>query len=89
MARSRHVRCPMCGDSIEWEDNFKIGDIAYCSDCDEELKVVSIDPPQLKRMVELLEVSNGSYKGFHDDFYNKEFDDFADDFNVEDSEVEG
>ena len=66
MARDRYVKCPICGDSLEWDDDLKLGDVTYCSDCDEELKIVNVNPPQLKRMVELLEVSNGSYKGFYD-----------------------
>ncbi len=74
MAHNRHLKCPICGDSIEWDEDFKLGDVAYCSDCDEELKIVSIDPPQLKRIVELLEVSNGSYKGFYEEDSDKEYD---------------
>ncbi|MFH1093431.1 MAG: hypothetical protein V1739_04650 [Candidatus Omnitrophota bacterium] len=78
MAHNRQVKCPMCGEYIEWEDNLKLGEVTYCSDCDEELKIVNIDPPQAKRMVELLEVNNGSYKGFYEDNYDKDDDDTGD-----------
>ncbi len=78
MAHNRQVKCPICGENIEWEDALKLGDVAYCSDCDEEFKIVNVDPPQLKRMVELLDVGNGSYKAFYEDAYDKEYDDTGD-----------
>ena len=83
MAHNRQVKCPICGENVEWEDDLKLGDVAYCSDCDEELKVISIDPPHLKSMVELLEVSNGSYKGFYEDDPGKEDDEIGDDADRE------
>ncbi|MCK4994822.1 MAG: hypothetical protein KAS13_07260 [Candidatus Omnitrophica bacterium] len=83
MARNRHVKCPICGDSFEWDNDLKLGDVVFCSDCDEELKIVNIDPPQLKRMVELLEVSNGSYKSFYEDDNDKEYDNTGDDADGE------
>ena len=79
MAHNRHVKCPICGDSLEWDEDLKLGEVVYCSDCDEEMKIVNIDPPQLKRMVELLEVSNGSYKGFYEEDSDKEYDDIVED----------
>lgn len=74
MTHTRNIKCPICGECIEWDDDYKLGDVAYCSDCDEELKIINLDPPQFKRMVELLEVSNGSYKGFFEDDNDKEYD---------------
>ena len=79
MAHNRKVKCPICGENIEWDSDLKLGDVAYCSDCDEELKVVNTDPPQFKRMVELLEVNNGNYQSFYEDVYDKEYDSIDDD----------
>ena len=41
MAHNRHVKCPICGDSFEWDEDLKLGEVVYCSDCDEEIKIVS------------------------------------------------
>ena len=56
MSRPKPVICPICKEALELEDNFQKGDIVYCPDCEEELKIVRVDPPKLKRIVEILEV---------------------------------
>jgi lysine biosynthesis protein LysW len=53
---SKPLKCPVCEEVLELEDNFQKGDIIYCPDCEEEMKLVRLDPPKLKRVVEILEV---------------------------------
>lgn len=83
MIHYRQVRCPLCGENVDLENSLKLGDVAYCTDCDEELKVVNVNPPKLKRMVELLEVNNGNYKNFYEEMYEKKVDETGDDFYKE------
>ena len=80
MIHYRQIRCPLCGENVDLENNLKLGDVAYCTDCDEELKVVNVNPPKLKRMVELLEVNNGNYKNFYEEIDEKKLDETGDDF---------
>jgi len=77
------VKCPVCGENVELEDNLKVGDVAYCADCDEELKIIRIDPPKLKRMVELLEVNNGSRKDFYESMDEKNYNEVNGDIYME------
>jgi lysine biosynthesis protein LysW len=56
VSKSKQVKCPMCREYLEIEDTLQKGDVVYCSDCEEELKIVRLDPPRLKRIVEILEV---------------------------------
>jgi lysine biosynthesis protein LysW len=61
VSRPKPLKCPMCNELLEFEDNFQKGDIIYCPDCDEELKLVRLDPPKLKRIVEILEVYKSDF----------------------------
>jgi len=59
VAQNKGIKCPVCGEHLEVEeDELSVGDLSYCIDCDEELKVVNVEPLKLKRMVEILEVYN-------------------------------
>lgn len=73
MSKTKPIRCPMCREYLELEDSLKKGDIIYCPDCDEELKLIRLTPPKLKRMVEILEV-------YKDDFVDGE-EDYSDSYN--------
>ncbi|MBF0216730.1 MAG: hypothetical protein HQL30_07045 [Candidatus Omnitrophica bacterium] len=48
MARKINVHCPECGEDIEFEAFFAVGETIYCDSCDAELKIASLDPPRLK-----------------------------------------
>ncbi|MFH1062272.1 MAG: hypothetical protein V1747_05210 [Candidatus Omnitrophota bacterium] len=63
VSKSNQIRCPMCREYLEIEDTLQKGDVVYCPDCEEELKILRLDPPKLKRVVEILEV----YKDDHPD----------------------
>ncbi|MBI4845898.1 MAG: hypothetical protein HY810_05440 [Candidatus Omnitrophica bacterium] len=58
MEKGKKAKCPVCGESFELEDELSLGDTTYCLDCDHELKVVKLDPPKLKPLVEYPEVYN-------------------------------
>lgn len=62
MSKSKQVKCPLCREYLEIEDSLQKGDVVYCSDCEEELKIVRMDPPKLKRIVEILEVVKDGHK---------------------------
>ena len=77
MSQQRILKCPGCGDHLEVEDEIRVGTLAYCVECDEELKVISVDPLKLRRMVEILEVynedrQNGFMDEDTDEFYKEE-----------------
>lgn len=56
MSKTRQIKCPVCQEYLEIDDSLRKGDIVYCSDCEEELKIVRVDPLKLKSMVDILEV---------------------------------
>ena len=59
MAQDKEFKCPLCGGLIDVEGEFQYGETVYCIDCDEELKIVSINPLKLSRLIEYSEVGDG------------------------------
>lgn len=45
---AKKVRCPACGSSFELDEFLEVEETTFCPDCDEELEIVSLDPPQVK-----------------------------------------
>lgn len=41
------VKCPSCSSYFELEDGYEIGDMVFCPDCNEELKITSLRPPKV------------------------------------------
>lgn len=48
MAKLQKVKCPVCDKYLDLETDLEIGDIMYCSGCDEELEIINLHPPKLK-----------------------------------------
>ncbi|MFH0731765.1 MAG: lysine biosynthesis protein LysW [Candidatus Omnitrophota bacterium] len=48
-------KCPLCGETLELDEDLEVGDTLYCTGCDEELKIVSLSPVQLEEATEPLE----------------------------------
>ena len=44
----KKVNCPECEQDFELEEGIQIEDITYCPDCDAELKVTKLIPPQVE-----------------------------------------
>jgi len=38
------IKCISCGDEIELDPGYQVGDSAYCPSCNEELKIISLSP---------------------------------------------
>ena len=49
------VRCPMCKKNFRLDEWFEKGDTVYCSECYEELMVVSIEPLRVSVVPDLSE----------------------------------
>ncbi|MBU4304954.1 MAG: hypothetical protein KJ893_04955 [Candidatus Omnitrophica bacterium] len=58
MRKERRLKCPVCGECFELEDDLNVGDTACCLDCDHELKIIKLDPPKAKALEEYPEVYN-------------------------------
>jgi len=71
MLLNQKTRCPVCGEYFEFEYDLKIGDTTYCVTCDEELKVVRLNPPKTKR---LSEIDADHYEDIddHDDYIEED-----------------
>jgi len=65
-SKTQEAICPSCGGPVELEKDVEAGDIAYCVDCDQELKVLKINPPKLKA-VAVHESPDGLYQADDDD----------------------
>ena len=52
---SNDVRCPMCKKIFKLDESYEKGDTVYCSECYEELMVVSIDPLRVSVVPDLSE----------------------------------
>ncbi|MFH1459479.1 MAG: hypothetical protein ABIG64_03785 [Candidatus Omnitrophota bacterium] len=69
MFKKKQIKCPGCGECFEAEDDLVIGDVTYCVDCDQELKIVSLNPLQVKKIIDYPEVCDGGYKNFYHSHY--------------------
>ena len=43
-----NAQCPLCAAEIALAEGVEIGELFDCSECGEELEVVSVNPPKLK-----------------------------------------
>ena len=66
-------KCPMCGKRFRLESGLNVGDITYCTECEAELEVISLNPVKLDWpfIEEDLEYE-------YDDDYDDELDDWDD-----------
>jgi lysine biosynthesis protein LysW len=39
--------CPDCDGRIQFKPNYRVGQIITCPECENELEVISTDPPEL------------------------------------------
>ncbi|MDD3296929.1 MAG: lysine biosynthesis protein LysW [Candidatus Omnitrophica bacterium] len=46
----RQFRCPACKEYFELEEGLIKGDVTCCSECFEELEVMSIEPLRLEKV---------------------------------------
>ncbi len=42
------IKCVACGAYFEPAENYNIGDILFCPECSNELKIISLDPLRVK-----------------------------------------
>jgi len=47
--------CPECGAAVNLSGDNRSGEIVACPDCQAELEIISLDPPQLARAAEVEE----------------------------------
>ena len=55
------AKCPVCGEGLEIEQGLEVGEIIYCSGCDSDLRIISLNPTKVK------EVDDGTSKEYSDD----------------------
>jgi len=79
---NKQVKCPVCGERFELEEDLKAGDTIYCMYCDHELKVVRRDPPKVKKLVDYPEVYANNYSNRYRNSYedNEDYDDYEEDY---------
>ncbi len=41
------AKCPHCAAGVGIAEDAELGELLDCGECDEELEVVSLDPPEL------------------------------------------
>lgn len=41
-------KCPKCGDYVDVDKFCEVGDVVFCSNCDAELEIRSIDPVKFR-----------------------------------------
>ncbi len=44
------AKCPHCGDVIELDESYEVGDEVICHGCDAELRIKSVDPIKFKNI---------------------------------------
>ncbi|MFH2144951.1 MAG: hypothetical protein ABII75_02855 [Candidatus Omnitrophota bacterium] len=79
MLINQKIKCPVCGEYFEFEYDLKIGDVTYCVNCDEELKVVRVTPPKVKQVKVEEEEFKKRYSG--KESFDKEFDEENEEHN--------
>jgi len=47
--------CPECSTKIDVAEGSKAGEVLYCTQCDAELEIISLDPVQLALAPEIEE----------------------------------
>lgn len=50
--KEKMAKCPLCKKTFQLEEDLDVNDFTYCSECYEELRVVSLEPPVLEASVE-------------------------------------
>lgn len=45
---SEPAKCPMCGAEVKLSNDAEAGELLDCGECDSELELVTVDPPELK-----------------------------------------
>ncbi len=76
------IKCPSCGQDFEPDEMVQAGDLICCVDCDEEFKVISLHPLEIKKMMDIPEVHSGNY---NEDFFR----DLAQDYDPDSEPEEG
>ena len=71
------IKCPSCGHDFEPDEQLQAGDVTCCLDCDEELKIISLHPLEIKKLVDIPEVHSGNYS---EDFFQNLAQDYDPDF---------
>lgn len=79
MLINQKIRCPVCEEYFEFEYDLKIGDITCCVNCDEELKVVRLNPPKVKQVKVEEEESKKRYS--EKEIFEKDYDEESEDYN--------
>lgn len=60
------VKCPSCRAFLDDSDNFSVGEIVYCTECEEDFEVIKLNPVRFKT----LSSSNSDNAEFSDEDYN-------------------
>ena len=62
----RKVKCPVCGENFELEEDLAEGGTTYCQGCYVDLRVITVNPPKVEELI----MDYGSYE---DDEKNSEY----------------
>jgi lysine biosynthesis protein LysW len=46
----KKAKCPICADDLEIEQGLEVGEIIYCSGCDSDLTIISLNPTKVKEV---------------------------------------
>ena len=68
----KKTKCPICGEALEIEQGLEIGETIYCSGCDSDLSIISLNPAKVK------EADVGTSKEYVDDDEEDDEDDEKD-----------
>jgi len=49
---SRKVKCPVCKEVFELEDDLERGDSVSCASCYEDLKITGLNPPKVEEAMD-------------------------------------
>ncbi len=46
MGGEKKVKCPVCGEQFELDEDLEVGSITYCPGCYADLKISRLEPPE-------------------------------------------
>ena len=47
----KKIKCPVCEEQFELNENLEVGDSTHCPGCYADLKIVNLDPLQVEELV--------------------------------------
>lgn len=62
------AKCPHCGDVMELDESYEVGDEVICHGCDAELRIKSVDPIKFKSLASAgMDEDDDGYEVLKDD----------------------